>query len=130
MSVAREQIYGILERGIYRTFRYPRGKNTPAGVPGGIVNDHGFMPNHGNFFTLANVSARVLEQDARLKFLQIQNMSLANDIIYAFGKQASLNDGITLTPGQVEIFDVAVPVEFLEIFCVASLQRVHIVTGH
>jgi hypothetical protein len=122
-------IYELLERGIYKANYIPRGRNGPAGVPGAIYNPYGIMPLHSNFFTEANTSIRVLEQDPKRRFLQIQNMSAASDIIFAFGKQASLNDGVTLTPGQVEIFDVAVPTEFMDIFCVADNQRVHLVLG-
>ena len=126
--MSRITIYDVLERGVYRPHYIPRGKSKSDGTPIG-PNDRGFIPAHYNFLTTAGVSVRVLEQNSRLKFLQLQNMSLVNDIIYAFGKAASLQDGITLTPGQVEIFDVSVPIEFMEVFCIASNQRLHIVTG-
>lgn len=121
-------IYELHERGNYSPNYIPRGKS--SNIPGTPnYNPGGFTPMHFNFFTSANVSVRCLEQDHKRAFLQIQNMSVANDIIYTFGKSASLIDGITLSPGQVEIFDVKVPTEFLEIFSIASAQRVHIVLG-
>lgn len=123
-------IYDYLERGIYRANYIPRGKGTnQPGVPGAPYNPSGFVPWHQNFFTTANQSIRALEQEPKRTFLQIENRSLVADIVYAFGKQASLTDGITLSPGQVEIFDVKVPVEALDIFCASGGQRVHLVVG-
>jgi len=123
-------IYEYLERGIYKANYIPRGRSSNIpGIAGAIYNANGIDTVHANFFTLGNTSIRVLEQDPKRRFLQIQNMSPASDIVYAFGKQASLLDGITLTPGQVEIFDVAVPTGSLDLFSVASGQRVHFVLG-
>lgn len=126
----KRPIYEFLERGVYRANYIPRGRSTSTNVPGAIHNPYGITPQHSNFFTQANVSVRVLEQDPKRRFLQIQNMSAANDIVFAFGKQASAQDGVTLTPGQVEIFDVAVATESLDIFCAAAGQRVHILQGY
>lgn len=121
-------IYELHERGNYSPNYIPRGRST--NIPGQPnYNPGGFTPMHFNFFTIAGISVRVLEQDSKRSFLQIQNMSTVNDIIYTFGKSASLIDGITLSPGQVEIFDVKVPTEFMEIFSVGGAQRVHIVLG-
>ena len=124
-------IYEYLERGIYRANYIPRGRSSNVpGIPGAIYNANGIITIHSNFFTLANISLRAFEQDPKRRFLQIQNMSLVNDVVFAIDKQASLQDGVTLTPGQVEIFDVAVPTGSIDIFSVGNNQRVHFLLGY
>jgi hypothetical protein len=125
----REPIYGHIKRGIYGTRRYPWGSNKGPAQEGRPQNNNGIFPVHYNFYTGAGNNQALPRNDQR-RFLQIQNMSLANDIVFLFGGSASLNDGITLTPGQVEIFDVACPTESLNIFCAATLQRVAIIEGY
>lgn len=126
MIPLRDQIYGKVKLGSYSTRRYPWGS---AKGPGGSQNPNGIFSVHYNFFTQANQSVEVLKQNERRRFLQIQNMSAANDIVFAFGQDATSADGVTLTPGQVEIFDVAVPGESLNIFCSAASQRVALIEG-
>jgi len=126
----KENIYGVAKRGIYGTRRYPWGSINGPGVTCRKENTVGIIPNHYNFFTQANASVQALPRNDLRRFLQIQNMSLASDIIFTFGVTAGLVDGITLTPGQVEIFDVAVPTEALNIFCTAAFQRVALIEGY
>jgi hypothetical protein len=126
----REPIYGHIKRGIVGTRRYPWGSNKGPAEAGRPFNANGIFPVHYNFFTGANVSVQAMPRNDQRRFLQIQNMSLASDIVFLFGGSASLNDGITLTPGQVEIFDVSCPTESLSIFCSAGGQRVAMIEGY
>ena len=129
MIPVKDITYTNYKRGIYGTRRYPWGSNK-EGPDGRPLNSNGIIPNHYNFFTAANQSLQALPRNDLRRFLQIQNMSGANDIIFTFGTTASLIDGVTLSPGQVEIFDVAVPTEALNIFCSATFQRVAILEGY
>ena len=127
MALHKESIFRSVKRGIYSTVRYPWG--TTRGQDGRPQNTAGIFAAHSNFFTTAGQSIQALPRNEQRRFMQIQNMSAANDIVFAWGTSASLNDGVTLTPGQVEIFDVAVPVDQLNIFCVAAGQRVALAEG-
>ena len=125
-GVRYEKTYAAYKRGFYNTRRYPWGST--KGDPS-RANPNGIQSFHSSFYTAVGSSVALVRNDQR-RFLQIQNMSLANDIVFLFGGTASLNDGVTLTPGQVEIFDVAVPIESLAIFCAAALQRVALIEGY
>lgn len=123
----KEPIYAGLKRGIYLPIRYPWGST--KGADGRPTNANGIITSHYNFYTFAGVSALALPRSETRRFCQIQNLSGANDISFAWDTTASLTDGVVLTPGQVEIFDVACPVGQLNIFCVAAFQRVAILEG-
>lgn len=126
----RQIVYGVNYRGNYQPFYIPRGRPY-ENIPGLPENKAGFQPIHYVFSTVGGVSIRVLEPDPLLKFLQIQNKSTTDDIIFAFGANASASGaGVALAPAQVEIFDVAVPTESLNIFCAAGAQIVQILAGH
>jgi hypothetical protein len=125
----REPIYGHIKRGIVGTRRYPWGSNKGPATEGRAQNSNGIFPVHYNFYTRVGSDQAMPRNDQR-RFLQIQNMSLIADIVFLFGGTASLLDGITLTPGQVEIFDVACPTETLNIFCGTGLQRVALIEGY
>jgi len=125
----QERTYDTFKRGFYNTRRFPWGSNKGPASEGTRQNPYGMLAVHYNFFTAVGNFQAFTRNDQR-RFLEIQNMSLANDISVAFGSAASVNDGITLTPGQVAIYDVGCPTDSLNIFCAVAGQRVAILEGY
>lgn len=118
-------IYRFVRRGSFIPNFLPNG--SPA-LPG-VNNPAGMITAQYLFFSVAGVIT-VLEKDEKRKFLQIQNSSAVNTMKFAFDAIPDANFGITLQPGQVEIFDVAVPTGQLNVFCAAASQAINLVVGY
>lgn len=119
----KPNIYDYVERGQVIPNYLPR--NSPSLGNGNPV---AMIPAHFTFITTAGLSVRVLEDEPKLKYLQIQNAS-DTGIYFAFNNPASTLSGIFLAPGQVEIYDVAVPIGSLNIFCTAGGKQVNLQIG-